>query len=257
MKIHVVKGFIQNIFLVEYPDKCMLLDGCSRADFDTLSDFFDRQLGRPLSDLKVVVVTHMHPDHAGCAHYLRRKTGCKIVSCDKPSQWYKGLTGRFAHITDMFLALWVASKMKRPKQNIWYHPHLHPDICLTDQQTIPGFEDWQVFETPGHTDRDLSIMHLPSKRIYVGDLIVKVKGKLSPPFPVYLPDAYKRSIERLQSLGANSVMMAHVGEQALTADDYLHLLQHAPIEPETNKLAIIRMLKGKLLGQQFALRAKP
>jgi glyoxylase-like metal-dependent hydrolase (beta-lactamase superfamily II) len=80
MKIHVLKGFIQNIFLVEYPDKCMLLDGCSKADFTTLQTFFTQVLKRPLTDLKVVIVTHMHPDHAGCAHYLRKITGCKIVS---------------------------------------------------------------------------------------------------------------------------------------------------------------------------------
>lgn len=248
MKIHVVKGFIQNIFLVEYADKCMLLDGCSRADFSVLSDFFENELCRPLTDLKVVLVTHMHPDHAGCAHYLRRKTACKVVSFDKEVQWYKGIKGRLAHIIDMLLALWVAGKMKRPKKNIWYPPHLKPDITLSDQQLVPGFEEWQVFETPGHTDRDLSIMHTPSKRIYVADLIVKVKGKLSPPFPVYLPELYKTSLLKLRALNVNSVLMAHVGELSLSDTDYEYLLSIAPNQPETNKVAVKRMLKKRLLG---------
>jgi glyoxylase-like metal-dependent hydrolase (beta-lactamase superfamily II) len=256
MKIHVLKGFIQNIFLVEYPDKCMLLDGCSRADFSTLSDFFAKELERPLSDLKVVVVTHMHPDHAGCAHFLRSKTGCNIISCHHEKQWYQGLSGRFAHIIDIILALWVAGKMNRPKKNIWYHPHLHPDFTLTDQQTIPGFEDWQVFETPGHTDRDLSVMHMPSKRIYVADLIVKVKNKLSPPFPIYIPELYKKSLLRLQALQPNSVMMAHVAELSLSDDDYQRLLSQAPSQPNTNKLAIQRMIKGKLFGKKLGLSNK-
>lgn len=226
----------------------MLLDGCSRADFSTLSDFFANELLRPLSDLKVVLVTHMHPDHAGCAHYLRRKTGCKVISFDKPHQWYRGVTGRFAHVIDMCLALWVAGKMKRPKKNIWYHPHLKPDITLSDQQVVPGFEEWQVFETPGHTDRDLSIMHMPSKRIYVADLIVKVKGKLSPPFPVYIPELYKASLLKLKALNVNSVMMAHVGELSLSDNDYEYLLNKAPNQPETNKVAVKRMLKKKFFS---------
>jgi len=255
MKIHVLKGFIQNIFLVEYTDKCMLLDGCSKADFKTIQSFFAAELKRPLTDLKVVVVTHMHPDHAGCAHYLRKITGCKIVSCKRNKQWYHGAKGRLAHVVDIMLAFWVAGKMKRPKKNIWYHPHLHPDITLSDEQTIPGFDDWQVFETPGHTDRDLSVMHTPSKRIYVADLIVKVKNKLSPPFPIYIPELYKRSLLKLQALQPNSVLMAHAAEITLTEHDYAHLLNRAPNQPETNKLAIIRMLKGKLLGKKLGLRS--
>lgn len=255
MKIHVLKGFIQNIFLVEYPDKCMLLDGCSKADFSTLQSFFENQLKRPLSDLKVVIVTHMHPDHAGCAHYLRKVTGCKIVSCTHKTQWYLGVKGRLAHLTDIFLALWVAGKMQRKKQNIWYPAHLHPDISLSDAEVIPEFEDWQVFETPGHTDRDLSVMHMPSRRIYVADLIVKVKKQLSPPFPVYLPDSYKASLLKLQALKPHSVLMAHVGELVLNDGDYAHLLEKAPTQPETNKVAIMRLIKGKLFGKTLGLRS--
>jgi glyoxylase-like metal-dependent hydrolase (beta-lactamase superfamily II) len=256
MKVHVLKGFIQNIFLVEYPDKCMLLDGGSKADFETIQTFFKENLKRPLTDLKVVIVTHMHPDHAGCAHYLRKMSGCKIVGSKHEKQWYQGLNGRLAHLIDIMLALWVAGKMKRPRQNIWYHPHLHPDITLGDGQSIPEFDEWQVFETPGHTDRDLSIMHMPSKRIYVADLIVKVKNKLSPPFPIYIPELYKTSLLKLQALQPNSVLMAHAAELTLVEDDYADLLNKAPDEPETNKIAIMRMLKGKLLGKNLGLRNK-
>jgi hypothetical protein len=99
-------------------------------------------------------------------------------------------------------------------------------------------------------------MHIPSKRIYVADLIVKVKSKLSPPFPVYLPELYKQSLLKLQALQPNSVMMAHVGELTLTDEDYTQLLTDAPTQPETNKVAIIRMLKGKLLGKKLGLRDK-
>jgi hypothetical protein len=93
-------------------------------------------------------------------------------------------------------------------------------------------------------------MHTPSKRIYVADLIVKVKNKLSPPFPVYIPALYKQSLLKLQALQPNSVMMAHVGELTLTEHDYADLLNKAPTHPETNKVAIIRIIKGKLLGKK-------
>ena len=51
------------MYLAEYADKLMLLDGASRADIPHLKDFIEYQLKRPFTDLKLVVVTHMHPDH--------------------------------------------------------------------------------------------------------------------------------------------------------------------------------------------------
>jgi hypothetical protein len=45
-------------------------------------------------------------------------------------------------------------------------------------------------------------------------------------------------------------MMAHVGELTLTEHDYADLLNKAPTHPETNKVAIIRIIKGKLLGKK-------
>ncbi|MBR9875872.1 MAG: hypothetical protein GYB23_16535 [Vibrionaceae bacterium] len=50
------------MYLAEYADKLMLLDGASRADIPHLKDFIEYQLKRPFTDLKLVVVTHMHPN---------------------------------------------------------------------------------------------------------------------------------------------------------------------------------------------------
>lgn len=82
MKLHKLDGYIQTIYLVEYNDKLLLLDGCSRADIPVLKRFITNTLQRPFHDLNLVIVTHMHPDHAGAAHKLRTLTGCKIAAAD-------------------------------------------------------------------------------------------------------------------------------------------------------------------------------
>ena len=166
MKLHHLQGYIQSIYLVEYPDRLMLLDGCTRADVDTLRHFITQELKRPFSDLKVVMVTHMHPDHAGAAHQLRKLIGCKVISSDAEHSWYKGVSGWMMYLTDLALARWVAKRLGRERKSMWYAKTLKPDIKLIDKQTIPGFDEWCVFETPGHTDRDLSIMHMPSCLLY-------------------------------------------------------------------------------------------
>ena len=72
LKLHCLNGYIQNIYLAEYADKLLLLDGCCRADINVIEDFIINQLNRPMSDLALIVVTHMHPDHAGAANVLRK-----------------------------------------------------------------------------------------------------------------------------------------------------------------------------------------
>ena len=115
MKLHQLEGYIQSIYLAEYQDKLLLLDGCSRADIPLLTQFIMGTLQRPINDLSLVVVTHMHPDHAGAAQKLRRLSGCKIAAANVSGQWYAGLDGILMHFTDMLLAKWVAKRMNKPR----------------------------------------------------------------------------------------------------------------------------------------------
>ncbi|MEW6981655.1 MBL fold metallo-hydrolase [Colwelliaceae bacterium 6471] len=242
MKLHKISGYIQSIYLVEYHDKLLLLDGCSRADIDTVRQFITDKLHRPFTDLALVVVTHMHPDHAGGAHKLRQLTQCKIASANVAGQWYRGIDGILMHFSDIALAKWVAKRLGKPRKSLWYARHLATDIHLDDGDMLPGFNEWQVVSTQGHTDRDISLLHLPSNVIYVADLIVTVKGRYIPPFPVFYPNRYKQSLEKLEQLKVDKVLLAHGGEVVLTHNDYLHLKEKAPTKPTTHW----RSVKSKL-----------
>ena len=251
MIIHHLQGYIQSIYLVEYPEKLLLLDGCCRADIQLLKKFITQDLRRPFADLKLVIVTHMHPDHAGAAHKLRRLTNCKIASANMGKNWYRGLNGALMHLTDITLATWVAGRMGKAKKNLWYSPILKPDYKLNDRDKLPGFDEWCVLDTPGHTDRDLSVLHEPSTRLYVADLIVKVKNRFIPPFPVFHPNQYRASIEKVIRLQPDSILLAHGGEVRLSESDYQHLKNTAPILPKTHWRAT------KIKAKQMLLRNKP
>jgi glyoxylase-like metal-dependent hydrolase (beta-lactamase superfamily II) len=243
MKIHTLQGYIQSIFLIEYDHGCLLLDGACRADFDTIADFFVKQLQRPLSDLKVVMVTHMHPDHAGCAHFLRKKTGCKVVSGMFTRQWYGGASGKIAHLIDIFLAHWVAGKLGRKRRLIWYPPNLKPDMMLQDGERIPGFDDWHIMSTPGHTSMDISLVNHSAKCCYVADLIVRVRGTLTAPFPVNLPQQYKASLGKLADLHNYTIMMAHVPSQQISSDKLANLIEQAPATPQNIRQVVFNLAR--------------
>lgn len=246
MKLHHIEGHIQTILLAEYPDKLLLLDGCCRSDITILQQFISHTLQKELNDLALIVVTHMHPDHAGAANKLRQLTGCKIAVANVSGQWYSGINGRLMHLTDILLAKWVAKRMNKPLVNIWYSSQLIADYKLDDGEQLPGFTDWVALSTQGHTDRDLSLHHLPSNKVYVADLMVKVKNRYIPPFPVFYPNRYRVSLHKIMTLQPQSLILAHGGEVTLSVDDYQYLLQLAPKTPKTHwrsvKLAIWKRL---------------
>ncbi|WP_218689579.1 MBL fold metallo-hydrolase [Psychrobacter sp. BF1] len=240
-----IDGYIQSSYLAVYPDKLLLLDGCCRADVPIVLRYIKNTLQRPISDLKVVMVTHMHPDHAGGAHKLREATGCLVVSADKPKQWYAGIGGQMMHLVDIGLAHYVANRQNRPFKKLWYSAHLQADIKVSDGESIPEFEDWQVLETPGHTDRDLSLYHLPTRQVYIADLIIKLRHKFVAPFPIYDPKSYINSLQKIKNLNPTKVMMAHGRELAIEDATFDMLIVQAPKEPRTVKDTIKHKLRGK------------
>ncbi|HAS6167736.1 TPA: MBL fold metallo-hydrolase [Vibrio vulnificus] len=244
VQLHTIKGYIQIMYLVEYADKLLLLDGASRADIPYLRRFIEQDLGRSFGDLKVVVVTHMHPDHAGGAHRLRQLTGCQVVAANRDLDWYHGVDGWLMHLTDLLLAAWMANRLKKPWRNLWYSRALNPDHKLNDGECIPEFPEWVVLETPGHTDRDLSVYHAEKGILYVADLMVEVKRKLIAPFPIFHPNKYRASLERVFHMQPTTLLLAHGGERKFDLAAYQHILDTTPQRPVTHW----RVTKIKLRG---------
>lgn len=248
-QLHSIDGYIQSILIAEYQNKLLLLDGCCRADVDVIEDFIVNKLKRKMTDLTLIVVTHMHPDHAGAANYLRKKYGCKIAASNVAGQWYSGFDGKLMHLTDMLLTLWVAKRKRKAKQYIYYSSTLKPDIFLSDNALLPGFEDWQVHFTQGHTDRDISLHHLPSKQIYVADLMVKIRDKFIPPYPVFYPSRYLTSLEKVKALNAQTLILAHGNKVQLSESDWQKLLSLAPTKPVTHWRSVKTKLKRVLFSR--------
>lgn len=234
MQLKQISGYIQQIYFAVYEDKILLLDGCCKADVELIYEYITQELKRPIAQLKSVVVTHMHPDHAGAANSLKKRFGCNIITSDVNGHWYSGLDGLLMYVSDILLTKWVAKRLNKPRKFIWFMPRLKADYFLKDNEELPEFEDWRVIETQGHTDRDISLFHQPSKMIYVADLAVKVKDKFIPPFPVFYPNRYRRSLTKIEQLSPKRIILAHGGEVSISHEDYQHLLKLSPKVPITH-----------------------
>ena len=210
-KIHVHKGYVQNNFLIAYEDKILLTDGACKTDVDKIAEFIKVELKRDIQDLKLIVVTHSHPDHAGAAFLLRKKFNIPVAAFHTIDLWYSGIGGAMQQISDIlqmqFMATQVNRKLNLKSQK--YKRILKADFSLTDQSTLPFFEDWQVIHGAGHTAHNILLYNEKNSILYIADTIINVKGKFFPPVPVLFPCAMKNTLLKIKELNPKIVLCAH------------------------------------------------
>lgn len=231
VKVVGIRGYIQTTYLAVYPDKLLLIDSGCRDDVEVILSYITDTLQRPIKQLKTVVVSHMHPDHAGGAELLREKTSCLIVSGFGVNDFYAGLKGRKQHLHDVVLTYYVAHRQGRPVKNLWYSRFLKPDHKLKEGDRVPNFEDWVVLETPGHTNCDLSLWHPDSNQVYTADLVLKIKNKFVSPYLINYPDQYKASLAKVKQLQASKHLLAHGNEVVVSTEEFDHLIDKVPAQP--------------------------
>lgn len=216
-KVHRITGYICNLFLVEYNNKLLLLDSGSINDVKRIEKYCEEVIGRPVSNIKLAVVSHNHPDHAGGALIWRKKYGIPVAAHPRIDFWYDGIGGFVQHKVDCYLASWVAYRKNIKLEKILYGRKVKPDFVLEDSCTLPWFSDWQVFHIPGHTINDVALYNKKEKILYPGDLITNVENKLLLPVPILFPDKVATSFDRMAKLDVKTIMLAH--GDSITTDD--------------------------------------
>mmetsp|Transcript_115327 Transcript_115327/g.200811 ORF Transcript_115327/g.200811 Transcript_115327/m.200811 type:complete len:302 (-) Transcript_115327:123-1028(-) len=260
--IHSIQGFVSTIFLVEYPHKLLLLDSGCASDVARVKSFITERLKRPMADLRLVVVTHCHPDHQGGAHLYSKDHGIKIAAPSNINTWYDGILGVVQHRLDISLGYYVKAcqrfgfLMALPLLPMlfmaawlpyWsYYPRcLRFDHPLHDGQTLPGFDEWNVIAIPGHTSHMVSLYHKPSKTLYTSDLMVQPKpgGKFRMPLPVNFPSLMHTTLSWLQrEVLVETLLLAHGGEQAVNAFPAVVSKLQGQLQNDTRSLLVSKII---------------
>lgn len=212
-KLHVLEGQIETIYIAEYPDRILILDGGCRCDVRRIKNFIVGNLDRSMEDVKLAVVSHIHPDHSGGAPILRRKYRIPIAAPKGIDSWYTGITGWFQHLID-FMFLWSVVIVKgQPFKRMWYPRVLRPDYFLDDGDRLPFFPDWKIIAAPGHTAHHAVLYNVKDRTLYTGDLILRSGSSWHLPFSVTMPRAQKESLEKISRLKIRKLLLAHGGVQ--------------------------------------------
>ncbi|HET8560799.1 MAG TPA: MBL fold metallo-hydrolase [Marmoricola sp.] len=132
-------------------------------------------IGKRPEDVQRIVLTHAHPDHAGGAAEMARRTGAPVSVHDGDRSWCEAgeVLAKPTETTTLGRLLMRVSK-----------PTFEPfetGPALGDGEVLPVAGGLRVVHTPGHSPGHVSLLHEPSGVLVTGDAIFNVRRmRLSP-----------------------------------------------------------------------------
>lgn len=204
-----------NCHLLIGPLGCVLVDaGLPGSETKVLRVL--RQHGLSYEDIKLIVITHAHIDHAGAARKLRKLSGAPIVAHAGDLDYYEQKKPMTFCTTDWFSRLFLRTGLiLRPYAPFTPDALLHDgDILDLRPYGLPG----RVQHTPGHTAGSISIQ-MAGGDAMVGDLLasgVMLGGLLRtghakrPPFEDD-PHQVADELQRLVEAGMQRFYLGHGG----------------------------------------------
>jgi glyoxylase-like metal-dependent hydrolase (beta-lactamase superfamily II) len=169
-----------HVFLIVQPEGITCIDAGFPGTMALLEDAL-RGLGRRPEDIRDILVTHCHPDHAGGLAEVKRATGARawmhpadadMVERGKAFRPYKPAPG--------FRNWWFAKRVvaKSPQE---YEPAV-VEYKVQPGQTIPVAGGIKAIGTPGHSAGHLVFLWPGDGGVlFVGDAANNVDGMSLPP----------------------------------------------------------------------------
>jgi glyoxylase-like metal-dependent hydrolase (beta-lactamase superfamily II) len=150
------------------------------------------EIGRRPSDVARIVLTHAHPDHAGGAAGIRRRTGAPVQIHDEDAGFVRRGVGPPPD---------PAQPLARVLAFISNHQPSSPvDATFAEGDLVPVAGGLRVLHTPGHSPGHCSFLHERSGVLVTGDALVNLRDRVAYSFAVFC-SSYALSKETAERLG--------------------------------------------------------
>lgn len=168
-------------------------------------------LGLELTNLKAILVTHIHLDHAGAAGQLVQETGATLYVHERGAPHLidpsKLLASAERIYGDLMQPLW-GTMIPAPKENV---------VALTDGKRLKIVgHTIEVIYTPGHASHHVAFL-LDSETMFTGDAAAihfagsSVIRPALPPPEIDL-ELWRNSIDRMLAVKPKRLLLTHYGE---------------------------------------------
>lgn len=196
-----------NVYLVISGGKAILVDPGARKHLHMVYASILEQ-GLELSDIKLIILTHTHFDHAEGLKEIREKTGARVlVHRNEAPSLRRGYTDIPAGTILIGRILSFFGRKVVP--SIGSYPPVTPDILVEDRYDITelGIPAYLI-HTPGHTSGSVSLI-VDNEYAIVGDSMFGIfKRSILPPFADD-PATLMRSWQALAETGCRIFYPGH------------------------------------------------
>jgi len=170
------------VYLIE-AKSCYLVDSGVYGSEEQIAQYM-KTIGRDISEVKAIFLTHAHPDHIGTAAWFREHTDCKIYAARGECAWIENIDLQYRErpIPNFYKLAGKSAKV---------------DVTVQDGDFIPLEDNLniQVISTPGHSVDEVS--YRLEDCLFIGDAI-PVKGDI--PIYINVRDTL-RSLQTIRNLG--------------------------------------------------------
>jgi glyoxylase-like metal-dependent hydrolase (beta-lactamase superfamily II) len=186
-----------NVYLLIEGDELTVIDTGTAGNAKKIVDYVQK-IGRQPSNVKTIILTHCHMDHAGSVKELKDLTNAKVAVHEEDADCVSGKKPLPKPKNVLFRA--VSSFIKLAP--------VQPDIILKDNDKIGQLT---VIHTPGHTPGSIALLDEGKKSLFVGDTL-RFDGKqlsgASEQFTLDMKKA-KESIGKMSALSFDVMLCGH------------------------------------------------